>query len=519
MDTLPPDLPRQGLRDPLVAALNPISVNPVRVPEPMSASWQGVEYRVASWDVHGFVLETPIPRIVAPGTGRIAEFTLLIGRGATRIEMRVQARSLQADEAQPTRYGFVEMDRAQAEVLHRIVDHVVAHKAMSLTRLLNETHEVRAQRHDTSERVRKLRSGFQLALAGLVLAGAASYAWTRMTTVHARYAAVTAPATALSVPMAGVIATLPLRPGQALTTGEVLGHVRPANHDSTLRALVDERTEAEAELVLLTQRRSELQRLAEVVVTGTDQDHARLDSLVTLAARRVEVERAQLAQLRSRGLPTAAREAQRAAQQAVVLQAEAAVLEAQGNLDRLARAQVLAPMGVTGSDLRDSVPTLETADLRLAALEARIDRLRSDEDRNARGVPIVSPCDCTVQTLERRVGEWATVDAPVALLTGAERVTLHALVPGEAARGIELGDRAQATLADGTHVAGTVGRLTYQARWPGYTGLNDNVFAADRYARVEIIPETPMRAPVGMVADLSISTGSLLSAVTRFVGL
>lgn len=519
MEPTPPDMTRQTLREPLIAAHNPLAADPVRVPEPMSAAWQGVEYRVKHWDVHGFVLETAIPRVVAPGSGRIADFTLLIGRGATRIEMRVQARATQAEDQQPLRYGFVDLDRAQAEVLHRIVDHVVAHKAMSLTRLLNETEEVRVQRKETGERVRKLRSGFQLALAGVVLAGAASYAWTRLMTVPARYAAVTASATALSVPVAGVIASLPLRPGQVLSVGEVLGHVRPADHDAALRALADERAEAEAELALLTQRRAELQQLAAVAVAGNGQDRARLETMVSLARQRLSVEQEQLAHLRARGLPTAAREAQRATQQGIVLQAEAALLEAQGNLDRLARAEVLAPMGVLGADLRDSVPTLETADLRLAALETRLSRLAADEALNRDGMPILSPCDCTVQSIEHRVGEWAALDAPVALLTGGERLTVHALVLGESARSIELGDPAQATLADGTHIEGVVSRMAYQAHWPGYAGLNDNVFAADRYARIEVTPSQPLTAPVGMVADLSVSTGSLVSALSGFVGL
>lgn len=171
---------------------------PVEVHEPMSVQWQGVEYPVASWNVHGLRLERPIPRVIAPGAGRLVDLTLLIGPRGTRIEMQVQAKA-EAEVAEPAlAYRFVDLDRAQSEVLHRLVDHAVNRQSVSLTRLLNETEHSRTAGVETAEQVRAARSRLQLVLAGLVLLAALSALWSRMTTVQARYAAVTAVASSVN---------------------------------------------------------------------------------------------------------------------------------------------------------------------------------------------------------------------------------------------------------------------------------------------------------------------------------
>ncbi|MCB1408441.1 MAG: hypothetical protein KDK22_02335, partial [Rhodobacteraceae bacterium] len=478
----------------------PMAQDPVRVVEPMAIVWQGVEMRTTHWSVHGFTLEAPIPRVLAPGVGRVFDLTVLIGSGATRIEMRVQARADGNEGAQQTSYVFVDLDRAQAEVLHRIVDHVVAHKAMSLTQLLNETEQTRVARVQTGERMRNFRTGFQLSLAGVALAAAGAVTYNHMATVKARYAAVTAGATAISVPVAGTVSQINVAPGQRISVGDILGYVRPSGGDTRAEGMADRRRTLEAERAELMSRRNAMAQLSTVAMQGLDADRTRLTESLHLAERRLGIERATLATLRASGLPTAARQRERAAQQAVVLQAQSDVLEAQSRLDALAQAAVLTPMGVTQGDLRGTTPTLETVDLRIAALDQELAGMAGTGTDPALGAPIVSPCDCTVQDIERRPGEWAAPADTVAVLVGAEAPTVHALILGETARGISIGDPARVELADGTSVNGHVARLNYSAHWPGYTGLQDNVFAADRYARVEITPDQPLHAPVGMVA-------------------
>ncbi|HPD93285.1 MAG: hypothetical protein H6900_05080 [Rhodobacter sp.] len=495
-----------------------VAQDPVRVVEPMSIVWQGVEMRTTHWSVHGFTLEAPIPRVLAPGVGRVFDLTVLIGSGATRIEMRVQARADGNDGPQQTSYVFVDLDRAQAEVLHRIVDHVVAHKAMSLTQLLNETEQTRVARVQTGTRMRNFRTGFQLSLAGLALAAAGAVTYNHLATVKARYGAVTASATAISVPVAGTLSQITVAPGQRLAVGDVLGYVQPSGGDPRAEGLADRRRALESERAELGSRRNAMAQLSTVAMQGLDADRARLTESVQLAERRLGIERATLASMRASGLPTAARQRERAAQEAAVLQAQSAVLDARSRLDALAQAAVLTPMGITQGDLRGTTPTLETVDLRIAALDAELAAMGGTGADQALGMPILSPCDCTVQEIARRPGEWAAPADTVAVLVGSESPTIHALILGETARGVSIGDSASVRLADGTSVTGHVARLTYSAHWPGYTGLQDNVFAADRYARVEITPDRPLHAPVGMVADVQVITSGLWASLRATVG-
>jgi multidrug resistance efflux pump len=505
-------LPERGAWDaPLVAT------PALDVPEPMSVVWQGVEYTVARWDVSGFTLQAPIPRVVAPGVGRVFDATLLIGQGGTRIEMRVQARAQSNDPEHATRYVFVDLERAQAEVLHRIVDHVVADQAMSLTRLLNETQETRSARAETGERMRLFRTGFQVTLAVAVLAVAGLMTLSSMTSVRARYAAVTVGATSLSVPLPGRVSALTVRPGESVAEGDVLGYVRPSDHEERLQRLIDRRRALQAEQAELMDRSMALTELEGLQSLGTER--SRLEDALRLAERRLSVERAALAAMQGNGLPTAARLRERARQEAAVLQAETDVLDARSRLDRLARDEVTAPLAAGGGDLRGGARTREALNERLAVLAEDIANLAEREAHGAYGDPIVSPCDCVVQSLERRVGEWSDPEDQLAVLVGNEHATVHALILSENARSIELGDRARIELADGTDLAGTVARMNYQARWLGYTGLQDNVFAADRYARVEIAPERPLNAPVGMVAQVTVDTNALLATLRSFVGL
>lgn len=499
----------------------PMTTHPaVEVPEPMSIVWQGVEHPAARWDVHGFTLQTPIPRIMAPGRGRVFDVTLLIGQGGTRIEMRVQARAEgSAEDQAPTRYVFVDLDRAQSEVLHRIVDHVVADQALSLTRLLNETQETRAARHETGERMRHFRSTFQLSLAALVLAVAGTMTWTNYYTVRARYAAVTVGATSLSVPVPGMVSAMTVRPGQSVMTGDVLGYVRPSNHEDRLLALGDRRRALQAEEADLGARLGAVQQLAAISDGAAGTERGRLEETLRLAERRLSVERAMLASMQGNGLPTAARLRERARQEAVVLQAEAEVLEVRARLDRAARSEVLAPMGVIGSEMTGNTPTLQSMQMRLDAIRDELATLALREDRGTYGEPIVSPCDCVVQQIDRRPGEWADPSDQLAVLVGTEAPTVHALIVGDSARSIALGDRARVELADGSELTGHVARMTYDAHWVGYAGLQDNVFAADRYARVEIVTDAPLTAPVGMVAQVSVNTDRLLGPVRSMLGL
>lgn len=511
--------PRDFARDGVTGLMPAVAPLAVQVKEPMGVVWQGVEYRVAAWNVHGFVFEKPIPRILTPGHGRVADFTLLVGPRGTRIEMQVQACAEDSGDEQPLAFRFVDLQRAQSEVLHRLVDHAVNKQALSLTRLLNEISETRQHRQDTVQRTQETRKWLQLSLAGLVLALASSWAWTRFTTVPARYAAVSAVASVVAPAAAGLVGAIPVSVGQRVMPGDIIAHVRSADHDRRVQSTISERMALEAEQAELTARRGAITQLSVLAGTGNEAERLRLDSALAIAERRLAVERQQLAALHASGLPTARRQSERAQQQARVLAAEQDVLGARRGLDGLAQSAALAQVGVLPGLGGAATGTTDATDLRIAQLEERLAQARLQEVQARDGEPILATCDCTIVRIDRRVGELTDASRPLAVLAEGGMPTIHALILGEHARSVRTGDRATINLANGTRLTGRVSRLDYAAHWSGYAGLQDNVFAADRFARVEIVPDQPIDAPVGMTASVTLSTDRFLAPLRQFLGL
>ncbi len=485
----------------------------------MSVLWQGVEYPCAAWGVQGFRLESPIPRLMAPGRGRVAEVALLIGPAGTRIQMQVQVRALSAEGQPALDYQFIDLTRPQAEVLHRVVDHAVNDKAMSLTRLLDETEQTRVARQQTTDRTLGTRRNLQLAVAFLAVALAVYTLWGRYTSVPARYAAVTASATAATPVNAGLVQSLGVSVGQPVEPGDVIARVQSADHERRLQALTDERQRLEAEQTELTARRAALSRIGAVADQGHDTERARLDEALRIAERRLAAARAQLAEMRSTGLPTARRQAERAAQESVVHAAERELNAVRRQADALAQNVALSDAGVLPGGGAGALGTLDALELRLTQLDERLAEIRARELLWRDGEPVVANCDCLVARIDRRIGEFVDPSRPIATLVERGDLSVHALVLSENARAIRAGDPVRIALADGQQVDGQVSRLNYAAHWPGYAGLQDNVFAADRYARLEIIPDRPIDAPVGMTASVRVSTDRIFAPLWRRLGL
>ncbi len=131
---------------------------------------------------------------------------------------------------------------------------------------------------------------------------------------------------------------------------------------------------------------------------------------------------------------------------------------------------------------------------------------------------LVSPCDCTVLSREVQVGDRVTAGASLALLSGDAAPVIHALI-ADNGQVIQAGARARVSLSDGTRVNGTVGRMMRGAQWPGQIGLQPGVFAADRYLRVEITPDAPLRAPVGTSAVARLQPNPWLAWLRGRLGL
>lgn len=473
----------------------------VSVCEPMEVSWQGVEYPVAHWDVHGFTLARPIPSVLAPGRGRVIDVSLLIGEGETRIQMNVQAR-LDTRTGDGLRFQFIELDRAQAELLHRIVDYAVTRQELSLTQLLNDSRETREMRQTTTKRMLAFRTWFQVSLACAAIGSAAWMAFGSLTSVPSRYAAVTAAAASVSAPASGMVTQLTAEEGARVAAGDVLGHLRTADHDARADALHEQLRALEAEQAELRLRQDALQRHESHGAALGESERTRLQQTVRRAEQRLSLEREQLASLLSTGLPTQARQQARARQQAIVLGAENELAAARAELAALESAQGhgIAP----GSDA--GAMTTESVALRMAHLSDEIAHGYRRDEELAMGMPIISPCDCEVVQVNRVAGEWAEPAQPLFVMAKDGPRAVHALVMADRAGRISKGDRARIQLADGQVLSGRVTRLSYDSRRAGIAGLQTDVFAAERYARVEVTPDQPLDAAIGLTGSVTINT-------------
>ncbi|MCC5992417.1 MAG: HlyD family efflux transporter periplasmic adaptor subunit [Rhodobacteraceae bacterium] len=497
-------LPRQALT----------SARPVTVSEPMSIVWNGVEYPVAHWDVHGFTLAQPIPSVLAPGLGRVLDVALLIGQGVTRIQMAVQCR-LDAGDAQALRYQFIDLGRAQAELLHRIVDYAVTRQELSLTQLLNDARETRVERQETTQRMLGFRTWFQVSLACAALGAAAYMALGAFTTVKSRYAAVTAAAASVSAPAAGMVSQIDVSEGAHVTKGQVLGYLRPPDHDTRTEALQDRLRALEAEQAELRARKTLLEGQQALDAQLGTSEHARLTSAVSRARERLTLERAQLATLESTGLPTLERQQARARQRAVVLGAENDLAAADTRLQAFEAAQ---DHGMATGHRSHAAQTPETLDLRLAHLRDEIALAYARMEAQGIGVPVTAPCDCEVTQITRVAGEWAEPAQPLFVMAGGGARSVDALILAEQAHRIREGDRADIRLANGQQISGQVTRISYDVARAGFAGLSSAIFAAERYARIEVMPARPLDAGIGMSGSVTVRTLDPLGWLTSFLG-
>ncbi len=476
----------------------------VTVCEPMTVLWQGVEYSVAHWDVHGFTLARAIPTTLAPGRGRVIDVSLLIGQGETRIQMGVQVRG---DTGTDTglRYQFIDLGRAQAELLHRIVDYSVTRQELSLTQLLNDSRETRAARQDTTKRVLAFRTWFQISLACAALGGALYMALGAFSTVTSRYAAVSAAAASVSAPAAGMVSQFEAREGMRVARGEVLAYLRTPDHDSRVEANADRLRALEAEQAELRARKLDLDRHDAHGAQMADSERARLREAVSRAEQRLGLERAQLSALSS-GLPTLERQQARTRQQALVLGAEAELAAARAAFGAFEVAQDHGLAAIRTAGTGAGGMTQETLELRMSHLAREIELAYARQDLLDKGLPVISPCDCEVAQITRVTGEWADPAQPLFVMAHEGLRTVHALVMADSAGRIRQGDRAQIRLADGQSLTGRVAALSYDSQRAGVAGLQNVIFATERYARVEIIPDTTTDLMIGMTGTVTIRT-------------
>lgn len=160
----------------------------------------------------------------------------------------------------------------------------------------------------------------------------------------------------------------------------------------------------------------------------------------------------------------------------------------------------------------------ETLDLRLAHLRDEIALAYARVEAQGKGVPVTAPCDCEVTQITRVTGEWAEPAQPLFVMAGGGARSVDALILAEHAHRIREGDRADIRLANGQQVSGQVTRISYDVSRAGFAGLSSAIFAAERYARIEVMPARPLEAAIGLSGSVTVRRLDPMGWLTGFLG-
>ena len=463
---------------------------PGLVREPMAVAFRGLEYATQTWSVYGFTLAAPLP---GADEAPITEVTLMIARGVTRLALQVQVAAETDPGVRPARYAFIDLEPAQAEVLRRIAEHALANQARALAEMFEETDA--ALPPQAPQQYAPHYSSPQPAPAPRQ---PEAEAWPYPSPILQPKPKSPAAAAA---PVAEAPKAEPRKPRSGFAIGLRLS--------LALAALI-------AGGVYWNAQSSIASRFGAVTVAATEMTAPEAGFVTDLSVTegRAVALGERLGTIRQTDIDFSLTETGRRRQ---ALLAEQATLSAER--ETLRERAVQAALGETEGAAQENARALDAADLRLTVIAAELAAMPVPPGEGQPGAPILSPCDCTVLTLNHHNGDWVDPDMPLAVLTAGEAASVHALLLGNEAREVAVGNHARIRLADGTSMAGIVERVSFDPHWQGYAGLDDDVFAAGRYARVEIRPERPLTAPVGSSAEVTVQSSQIWGALRALVGM
>ncbi|WP_417626986.1 HlyD family efflux transporter periplasmic adaptor subunit [Pararhodobacter aggregans] len=464
---------------------------PGLVREPMAVAFRGLEYATQTWSVYGFTLAAPLP---GADEAPITEVTLMIARGVTRLALQVQVAAETDPGVRPARYAFIDLEPAQAEVLRRIAEHALANQARALAEMFEETDAALPPQVPQHYAPPPPYAPPPAPAPRQPEAEAWPYPSPVLQPKPKSPAAVAAPVA--EAPKAD-----PRKPRSGFAIGLRLS--------LALAALIAGGVYWNAQSTIDS-------RFGAVTVAATEMTAPEAGFITDLSVTegRAVALGERLGTIRQTDIDFSLTETGRRRQ---ALLAEQATLSAER--ETLRERAVQAALGETEGAAQENARALDAADLRLTVIAAELAAMPVPPGEGQPGAPILSPCECTVLTLNHHNGDWVDPDMPLAVLTAGEAASVHALLLGNEAREVAVGNHARLRLADGTSMAGTVERVSFDPHWQGYAGLDDDVFAAGRYARVEIRPERPLTAPVGSTAEVTVQSSQIWGTLRALAGM
>ncbi|WP_370274767.1 HlyD family efflux transporter periplasmic adaptor subunit [Pararhodobacter marinus] len=465
------------------------------VREPMVVVHRGVEHPVVEWSVNGFTLEASDHLDGAAGDEGFL-VTLLIGSGETRVQMRVRVASEEPELEHPTRFVFVELDAARADVLEKIVDHVVATQSHARERQPAAARPARSEAKaparsepraepkpeaPSAHRPAPADDAFDSEVYGADAERFRAQAMTDQASAilqpKPKKAAPVAAKPAAEKPARRPIrigAKLPLAALLLLTGGVIYGI--GTSLDLRYAAVTLPAIDANAPIEGVFRE--------SLVVPGDRVTPDQILGYINPPAREVPLGAA----------PAASDEGMRARVESLLQSAVAEPMQA-----------VIPVPGVDplpDSGTASTAPDISVAPSVPPATPGFLDTAPAEPAP----VPIYASCDCIVQAVALEAGDAVEPGSRAFVLAGAEAPNVQALLTAAQAAEISVGDRVMTRIGDDPTAFGRVERITAATDTMGRAGLEADVFGSTHYRRIEISTDAPIAAQAGTPARVTVQT-------------
>ncbi|MBN8294929.1 HlyD family efflux transporter periplasmic adaptor subunit [Rhodobacter sp. NTK016B] len=471
------------------------------VREPMVIVHRGVEHPVVEWSISGFTLDADDHLEVSGGDEGFL-VTLLIGDGETRVQMRVRVASEEPELEHPTRFVFVDLDAARADVLEKIVDHVVATQSKSRERQPAQPRSTAArtapapttaaepQHAPVPPRAERQSAPVDDAFDSEVYGADAD-------TFRAQALTEAAPPVAAPQPKKAE-KKAPKAEAAPKPASETPARGRRIRIGAKLPLAV---------LLLITGSvtygiaTSVTSRYAAVTVAAIDAnapiDGVFRESLVAPGDRVTPDQILGYITPPAREYPLGAAESTGAYSDAM-----------RARIDTLLQSSVepmQAVIPVPGVDpLPENTESADMAPLTVAPPAASV--LPPREAAAPAGVPIYASCDCVVQQVSLQAGDAVEPGTRAFVLAGAEAPNVQALLPAAQAAEVAVGDRVMTRIGNEAAGFGRIEQIVAATDTLGRAGLEADVFGSSHYRRIEIAPDTPIAAAAGTPVHVTVQT-------------
>ena len=497
----------------------------IRIKMPIDVVVDGVTYQAADWSLGGIKI-ADIETGRATGDTFVAE--LSVPFQGFRFSLPVTCEVVYNDpERRFVGCKFIDLADDQVALLRYLVDafvsgrvasvdalfHVVAGGARGRLKKSIDPLAVPLRQRVAHAARRTVQVGLLLAVGAVFLAVAVGAVHTRLFTVEATIAAVSAPTFDMRAPAAGSLLGPGLRPGESVAAGGVLFEVRNAALDGELEVTRATLRREQAALAGLRQKLAERETffaeyrvLAAAAVEKAEAEHeraAKRDEIAQRLARRAAARRdLSAATARAADLALIAE-----AKAAFDLRAAVAALSEAHSNDRMARESYFyTGTRVEGGEPADIERHIAEAEKGVATAEARVSALMA----RTRAMVATSPCDCFVHAVLAKPGEWLGPGRLVYVLRSADgsRTLIEALVGQERADELEIGGHADVKLADrdgfiGAKVVSINRGRSYEPR----AGLPEGARRAAESAVVLLALEMPLDGvEIGLPAKVRLSS-------------